>query len=187
MFFLIGASCAVYAADVHVGLLFAVLIGCTLARGIALGALSVPLNWCARQRAAKRTKRQAAREEAAAAAGSIVGPGVAEHILVKKELIALWAGGLRGAIAFALVLSFPSAHRATLIGTTAWVVLITTVVGGGAAPFMLRRLGVVGGYGLGQGRRDAGYHGDGSSLADFHVQLDAGTEYSTGDGDGGGR
>ena len=87
--------------------------------------------------------------------------------------MALCFGGLRGAVAFALVLSFPSVHRATLVGTTAWVVMITTIVGGAGAPVVLRRLGLAGVPVRASARRLAAVESQANDL-DFHVQLDEG-------------
>jgi NhaP-type Na+/H+ or K+/H+ antiporter len=123
VFFMVGAACTVYFADVHVTLLAATLLGCAGSRAISLAGLSTLLNAC--------TARCGGGTGAAAAPapphdapisgprGAVVG---SERRLGGRQLVALWFGGLRGAVAFALVLSFPSSYRATLVGTTAWSV-----------------------------------------------------------------
>jgi NhaP-type Na+/H+ or K+/H+ antiporter len=58
----------------------------------------------------------------------------------RADQLLLWFSGLRGAVSFALVLSFPSPHRRALIATTAWTVLTTVLVFGGSTPLLLRRL-----------------------------------------------
>lgn len=146
VFFCIGASTALYLRHMHVGFTCAVTVGCMIGRFASVCGLSVPLNMHA-----ERKSRSAG--------------GVAT-VLSKSQQMVLWCGGLRGAVAFALVLSFPSSWRSTLIGTVAWIVFATTLVGGAGTPLLLDYLGMA--------------HngvGDGDAAAD-HTQL----EESFGDG-----
>ena len=122
MFFCIGASTTLYLRHIHVGFTCAVVIGCMIGRLASVCGLSVPLNMHA-----KRKSR-------------LVG-GVAK-VITKSQQIVLWCGGLRGAVAFALVLSFPSPWRPTLIGTVAWIVFATTLIGGAGTPPLLEYLGM---------------------------------------------
>lgn len=50
--------------------------------------------------------------------------------------------GLRGAIAFALALDFPSQHKHIVINTCMWVILFTIFINGGTTPSLLGALGV---------------------------------------------
>ena len=101
----------------------------------------------------------------ASRAANVFGLGAAMNLctptdkLTNAEQLLLWWSGLRGAVAFALVLSFPSPHRRQLIATTAWIVLITVFVCGGSTPALLRRLQIgatLGGEGGGGGAEEDG-------------------------------
>ena len=59
-----------------------------------------------------------------------------------KHQIVMVHSGLRGAIAFALALEFPSQHRHIVINSCMWVVLFTVFVLGGSTPAMLSAMGV---------------------------------------------
>ena len=122
MFFCIGASTALYLRHIHVGFTCAVIVGCMVGRFVSVCGLSVPLNMHAQWKSRS------------------VG-GVAK-VISKSQQIVLWCGGLRGAVAFALVLSFPSPWRPTLIGTVAWIVFATTLIGGAGTPPLLDYLGM---------------------------------------------
>ena len=50
--------------------------------------------------------------------------------------------GLRGAIAFALALTFPTNHQKYVIDATTWIVLITVFVFGGTTVTVLKALGI---------------------------------------------
>lgn len=54
--------------------------------------------------------------------------------------VQMWHAGLRGAIAYASALSFPSQHRETIINCTSGVVLITLFAMGGSTVPMLQHL-----------------------------------------------
>jgi len=54
----------------------------------------------------------------------------------------MWHAGLRGAIAYALAITFPSHHRDVIISATSFVVLFTVFVLGGSTVPMLRFLDV---------------------------------------------
>lgn len=122
VFFCIGASTALYLRHIHVGFTCAVIIGCMIGRLASVCGLSVPLNMHAERKS------------------RLVG-GVAK-VITRSQQIVLWCGGLRGAVAFALVLSFPSPWRPNLIGTVAWIVFATTLIGGAGTPPLLDYLGM---------------------------------------------
>jgi hypothetical protein len=122
VFFCIGASTALYLRHMHVGFTCAVVIGCMIGRLASVCGLSVPLNMHAERKALSKG-------------------GVAKVISMSQQIV-LWCGGLRGAVAFALVLSFPSSWRPTLIGTVAWIVFATTLIGGAGTPSLLDYLGM---------------------------------------------
>lgn len=52
----------------------------------------------------------------------------------------MWHAGLRGAIAFASALSFPSQHRDTIVNATSWLCLFSTFAMGATTVPLLRRL-----------------------------------------------
>jgi len=54
----------------------------------------------------------------------------------------MWIAGLRGAIAYATSLRFPTQHREEIVSATSWVVIFTIVVLGTASGPALRCLGV---------------------------------------------
>lgn len=56
--------------------------------------------------------------------------------------VVMWFAGLRGAIAFALALIFPIAHRPVVVTTTLAVVLVTTFVCGGLTEPLVSYLGM---------------------------------------------
>lgn len=56
--------------------------------------------------------------------------------------VMMWLSGLRGAIAFALAMNMPETNRA-LITTTLFIVVVTTLVFGGATAPLLHALGLV--------------------------------------------
>jgi NhaP-type Na+/H+ or K+/H+ antiporter len=51
--------------------------------------------------------------------------------------IQLWHAGLRGAIAYATALGFPSQNRALVVNATSWICLFSIFVMGGSTPAML--------------------------------------------------
>jgi NhaP-type Na+/H+ or K+/H+ antiporter len=53
-------------------------------------------------------------------------------------LLQLWWAGLRGAIAYATALSFPSQHQADVVNATSWICLFTIFVMGGTTVPVLR-------------------------------------------------
>jgi hypothetical protein len=59
-----------------------------------------------------------------------------------KNQIVMFHSGLRGAIAFALALGFPSQHRKYIIDTTTWVILFTVFVMGGSTVPLLNALNI---------------------------------------------
>lgn len=59
-----------------------------------------------------------------------------------KHMIVMIHAGLRGAIAFALALKFPSQHIHVVINTTMWVILFTIFVMGGSCVSMLQAMDV---------------------------------------------
>jgi len=59
-----------------------------------------------------------------------------------KNQIVMYHSGLRGAIAFALALGFPSQHRKYIIDTTTWTILFTVFVFGGTTVPLLSALGI---------------------------------------------
>ena len=122
VFFMIGAATALYLRHVQLGFTIIAMIACMIGRAASVYGLSVPLN----MKAARTARRS--------------GGGL--RAITRNQQHALWLGGLRGAVAFALVLSFPSAHRTVLVGTVAWVIFFTTLVGGAGSPYLLRRLGL---------------------------------------------
>jgi len=64
-----------------------------------------------------------------------------KRIGFKDQLVMVHAG-LRGAIAFALALGFPTQHQRYVIDATTWVVLITVFVFGGSTITVLKALGI---------------------------------------------
>ena len=59
-----------------------------------------------------------------------------------KNQIVMFHAGLRGAIAFALALIFPSQHRKYVIDTTTWVILFSVFVMGGTTVPLLHSLNI---------------------------------------------
>jgi sodium/hydrogen exchanger 8 len=66
----------------------------------------------------------------------------APHRVSLKDQIVMVHAGLRGAIAFALALTFPSHNIHIVLNTTMWVILFTIFVMGGTCVPMLRMLNV---------------------------------------------
>ena len=64
-----------------------------------------------------------------------------QQVSLKDQLVMLHAG-LRGAIAFALALTFPSHNIHIVLNTTMWVILFTIFVLGGTTPSLLTVLNV---------------------------------------------
>ena len=65
-----------------------------------------------------------------------------EKMVTKKHMFVMWWAGLRGAIAFALALHFPSQHIHVVISTTMWVILFTVFIMGGTCVSVLELMGV---------------------------------------------
>eukprot|EP00501_MAST-03F_sp_TOSAG23-6_P000519 GSMAST32.ASY1.ANO1.533.1 assembled CDS len=60
--------------------------------------------------------------------------------IAKNQQHMLWFSGLRGAIAYALAMNFPSEHKDYVISTTIIIVFVTVVFFGGATDFLLNWL-----------------------------------------------
>ena len=65
-----------------------------------------------------------------------------DRMVTKKHMFVMWWAGLRGAIAFALALHFPSQHIHVVISTTMWVILFTVFIMGGTCVSVLELMGV---------------------------------------------
>ena len=65
--------------------------------------------------------------------------------------VMMWLSGLRGAIAFALAVNMPGQNKA-LITTTLFIVVVTTILFGGATAPLLHALGLVSPGGLSHSR-----------------------------------
>eukprot|EP01049_Picozoa_sp_SAG25_P005798 SAG25_NODE_409_length_8424_cov_3.527928_2_plen_1303_part_00 len=88
-------------------------------------------------------------EESASNLAKVLADSGEESITVELEMdprvdmknqIVMFHSGLRGAIAFALALGFPSQHRKYIIDTTTWVILFTVFVMGGSTVPLLNAL-----------------------------------------------
>jgi NhaP-type Na+/H+ or K+/H+ antiporter len=66
--------------------------------------------------------------------------------------IAMWYAGLRGVIAYATALGFPSHHRDLILNTTSWICLFTIFAMGGTTTRMLRALRIP--FGIEQSREE---------------------------------
>lgn len=53
-----------------------------------------------------------------------------------------WWSGLRGAIAFAAALSFPTQHKETILNATSWICLATIFAMGGSTQYTLKKLSI---------------------------------------------
>jgi NhaP-type Na+/H+ or K+/H+ antiporter len=65
----------------------------------------------------------------------------AERIPWQHQVVQ-WHAGSRGAIAFAIALTFPSQNRDSIVVCTGSVIIFTVFAFGGTTPFMIRRLGI---------------------------------------------
>eukprot|EP00753_Platysulcus_tardus_P012996 PLAT3589.1.p1 GENE.PLAT3589.1~~PLAT3589.1.p1 ORF type:complete len:1110 (-),score=563.04 PLAT3589.1:124-3162(-) len=54
----------------------------------------------------------------------------------------MWHAGLRGAIAYALAITFPSHNRDSIVGCTVAVIIFTVFIQGGTTTWMLRKLDI---------------------------------------------
>ena len=68
-----------------------------------------------------------------------------DKIPFKHQLVMIHAE-LRGAIAFALALGFPTQHKEVIIDTTTWVVLFTIFVLSGSTTAVLGIMGIQTGF-----------------------------------------
>jgi NhaP-type Na+/H+ or K+/H+ antiporter len=75
--------------------------------------------------------------------------GRVDKISPNFQLQMFWAG-LRGAIAFASALTFPTQHRTTIVNATSWICLFTIFAMGSTTTPLLRRLKIP--YGVTQSR-----------------------------------
>ena len=62
--------------------------------------------------------------------------------LSARDMIMMWAAGLRGAIAIGLAMDLPTPHRYTMLTTTCMIVLFTTLVFGSSTPLLLKLLNI---------------------------------------------
>ncbi len=67
--------------------------------------------------------------------------GRKEKIPMKYQ-VAMWHAGLRGAIAYATSIAFPSQHRDQIISTTSMVILFTIFAQGGSITWLMGKLGI---------------------------------------------
>jgi sodium/hydrogen exchanger 8 len=61
-----------------------------------------------------------------------------------KNMVAQWHAGIRGAIAYAIAIGFPSHQRGKIISTTSFVILFSVFILGGSTVPMLEALKVGG-------------------------------------------
>ena len=62
--------------------------------------------------------------------------------LSARDMIMMWAAGLRGAIAIGLAMDLPTPHRYTMLTTTCMIVLFTALVFGSSTPLLLKLLNI---------------------------------------------
>jgi NhaP-type Na+/H+ or K+/H+ antiporter len=112
VFFLIGANAVLYSGVFDVGLVVGTIVLCLLARVLSVFPLACCLNLCRKK------------------------PIPLPYMCV------MWMAGLRGAIAYATSLQFPTQHQEEMVSATSWVVIFTIVVLGSLTEPLLRVLGV---------------------------------------------
>ena len=81
----------------------------------------------------------------------------AERIPWQHQVVQ-WHAGARGAIAFAIALTFPSQNRDSIVVCTGSVIIFTVFAFGGTTPLMIRRLGIKTGDNPSQEELDAAMH-----------------------------
>jgi sodium/hydrogen exchanger 8 len=113
IFFQVGLNVVLYNASINWGFIFLTIVLCLIGRALNIFPLAFILN-------RKRT----------------------HHRITLNQQVAMWHAGLRGAIAYALAITFPSHHQDVIISTTSFVVLFTVFVLGGSTVPMLRFLDV---------------------------------------------
>ncbi|KAJ3191804.1 Sodium/hydrogen exchanger 8 [Irineochytrium annulatum] len=122
--------------------------------------------------------------------------GIRNMILKKEEPVPLnqqtliWFSGLRGAVAFALGVSFLEIPvfdpdvKGIIFGTTVMVVVITVIIFGGLTPYMLVWLKIVAPHSEGEGHEavdDGEHHGAGEVDADGKQVIKVRTEGKDGE------
>jgi sodium/hydrogen exchanger 8 len=120
------------------------------------------------------------------------GRGSAGAQIPFKMMIPLWFAGLRGAVAFALALSFGGAHIKFVVSSTLMLVLFTTIVGGGLTLPILRWTGMaMGDHGAESIAASSsphangdGHHAVGSEGAQFELLEGSGPSDGQDDDDG---
>ncbi|KAA0148162.1 hypothetical protein FNF29_06821 [Cafeteria roenbergensis] len=112
VFFLIGANSALFSGVFDFGLVAASILLCLVARLLSVFPLAACLNLCRKDP------------------------------IPLRSMTMMWIAGLRGAIAYATALRFPTQHQEEIVNATSWVVIFTIVVLGTASEPSLRCLGV---------------------------------------------
>ena len=112
VFFQVGLNVVLFQGKFEVGFLFCTIALCLVARGIHVFFFSFLLNL-----------------------------GRNKKIPFRHQLV-MWHAGLRGAVAYATCVQFPSQNREEIINTTSWTILFTIFVLGGSTTSVLDRLGI---------------------------------------------
>ena len=112
VFFQVGMNVVLYVRELHWALISITLCLCLVARALNVFPLAALLN-CGRKAPI---------------------PG--------KYQLVMWHAGLRGAIAYATSIAFPSQHRDIIISTTSVVILFTIFLQGGSITHLLGCIGV---------------------------------------------
>lgn len=112
VFFLIGANSALFSGVFDFGLVTASILLCLVARLLSVFPLAACLNLWRKEP------------------------------IPLRNMTMMWIAGLRGAIAYATALRFPTQHQEEIVNATSWVVIFTIVVLGTASEPSLRCLGV---------------------------------------------
>ena len=117
IFFLVGLNAVLYNQSISWPFVFATILFCLIGRALNIFPLAFIINL--------RNHK----------------PGGRGRIPLNHQIV-MWHAGLRGAIAYALAITFPSHHQKVIISTTSFVVLFTVFVLGGTTVPLLRLLKV---------------------------------------------
>lgn len=141
VFFLVGVNAVLFAGTFKAGIAIAGLLACYVARAVHVAGLSVLVNGIFKLRHGSAHERlaDAGPEEPGDATAAAAGKPLP---LPASTQILLWHSGLRGAIAYATGVAFPSQHREEIVAATSVVIIATIVLGAPTISPLLRKLGI---------------------------------------------
>eukprot|EP00937_MAST-01D_sp_MAST-1D-sp2_P005153 g5153.t1 len=112
IFFQVGMNTILYSKNISWAFIFVTILFCVIGRALNIFPLAFLINRCGRT------------------------PSGRAPIPFAHQIV-MWHAGLRGAIAYALAITFPSHHQDVIISTTSFVVLFTVFcLGGSTVPLL---------------------------------------------------